>query len=94
MYPITARTELCQGLAAALSGLRAAVANHIARARHLEALLALIYNRITRMLLRLDRLALRWQAGTLPKPRPASRAPSQPKPPHRAPPPYRNPAPG
>ena len=44
MYPIPVTTALCQGLAAALSGLRATVANHIARAWHLEPLLALIYH--------------------------------------------------
>ena len=69
MYPIPVTTALCQGVAAALSGLRATVANHIARAWHLEPLLALIYHRLTRMALRLDRLTQRWQAGTLPKPR-------------------------
>ena len=85
MYPIPVTTALCQGLAAALSGLRATVANHIARAWHLEPLLALIYHRLTRMALRLDRLTQRWQAGTLPTPRlprPHAAAPksSRPKP--------------
>ncbi len=85
MYPIPVTTALCQGLAAALSGLRATVANHIARAWHLEPLLALIYHRLTRMALRLDRLTQRWQAGTLPKPRaPQTRSaptrPDSPKP--------------
>ena len=85
MYPIPVTTALCQGLAAALSGLRATVANHIARAWHLEPLLALIYHRLTRMALRLDRLTQRWQAGSLPKPRaaqprPASARPDSPRP--------------
>ncbi|MCC6719621.1 MAG: hypothetical protein IT555_17195 [Acetobacteraceae bacterium] len=68
---IPVATTLCQALAVTLSGVRATVANHIARARHLEPLLAFVYYRLTRMVLRLDRLAQRWQAGTLPKPRPS-----------------------
>ena len=88
MYPIPVTTALCQGLAAALSGLRATVANHIARAWHLEPLLALIYHRLTRMALRLDRLTQRWQAGTLPRPRHAPRPAAEARPRLKVPPIY------
>ncbi|MCC6718081.1 MAG: hypothetical protein IT555_09360 [Acetobacteraceae bacterium] len=70
---------------AILADLRAAIGTHLGRDRTYEAWLALAWQRIGRMSQRFQRLYHRWQAGTLPKPRP-SRAgqsrPERPKPPY------------
>lgn len=52
-----------------LTDLRAAIAVVAARDRTLTALLVLVWTRISRMGVRLERLIARWRAGTLPKPR-------------------------
>ncbi len=61
-----------------LSRLRALVAHHAARAGAMTALMVHVYNRLSRISHRFDRLAAHWQAGTLPRPRPsrAGTAPS------------------
>lgn len=74
---INATTSLGQAFAAILSGMRALLANHAPRQHHASGLVALVYTRITRMVVRLDALALRWRAGTLPGPRPRPGHPRQ-----------------
>ena len=79
---ITTTTPLGQNLADIVRGLCAVLRLHAARTGPLSALLSFIHNRIVRVVLRLDHLALCWQAGTLPTPRPARiRAPGIAKPP-------------
>ena len=67
-------------LAITLKEIIAAVANHTARIPALVPLSNLIVHRLNRTAHRFTRLFERWQAGTLPKPRPSragkSRAPS------------------
>ena len=70
-HPTPTRTELGAAWAMAIDGI-AAVVKHFAP--HLPALapvLAAILYRFPGVVARLDRLILRWQAGTLPKPRPS-----------------------
>ena len=80
-------TSLGQLFAQIIASLCTHVATGVAADRARAPLLSIVYYRLVRMLHRLDRLALRWQQGTLPKPRP-SRA-GQPRPA----PPQPNPAP-
>ena len=56
---------------AILAGLRAAIANHTVKDRPREALFVLAWTRIGRMANRFQALFARWQAGTLPAPRPS-----------------------
>jgi len=76
-------SPLAQRFAAPIGRIRETVAAHAAANRLLCALLCLVHARLGRMLQRLDRLALRWQAGRLPTPRPPlppRRNPGQPNP--------------
>ena len=61
---ITTATPIGQRLADTVRGLCAVIRFHAARTGPLSALLSFIHNRIVRVVLRLDRLALHWQAGT------------------------------
>ena len=54
---------------AILTDLRAAIAARAARDRALTVLLCAVWARVGRMAQRMERLFLRWKAGTLPKPR-------------------------
>jgi len=54
-----------------LAALRAAIAPVAARDRTRTALLVHVWSRLSRMATRFERLFARWQAGTLPKPRPS-----------------------
>ena len=54
-----------------LTGLRAAIGMHLDKDRSRETLFALVWNHIGRMANRFDALFSKWQAGTLPKPRPS-----------------------
>ena len=74
-------TALGQALTTIITGLRLALRLAATRVPALAPLLLLtIHNRLGRMVLRLDRLALQWQAGTLPKPRPARPQAAEPRP--------------
>jgi len=66
---IPATSALGRSFAAVLTGLCAMVAHHAARLRPMAPLLVLVHQRLVRIALRLDRLAQRWQANTLPRPR-------------------------
>ena len=63
-----------KNFATVLTNLRAAIAVVAARDRALTALLVLVWGRLSRMAVRLERLMARWQAGTLPGPRKARAA--------------------
>src|ERR1035437_7089914 len=54
-----------------LTGLRAVLAARAAKDRALTALLVLVWNRLSRMATRFERLIAHWRAGTLPSPRPS-----------------------
>ena len=56
---------------AILTNLRAAIAAKAARDRALTVMLCLVWARVARMGQRMERLFMRWKAGTLPKPRPS-----------------------
>ena len=67
----TALTSLGQRFAQIIAALCTLVAMGVAADRARAPLLSIVYYRLVRMLHRLDRLALRWQHGTLPKPGPS-----------------------
>ncbi|MCC6717161.1 MAG: hypothetical protein IT555_04695 [Acetobacteraceae bacterium] len=77
------QTSLAQALGDAITGICAMIAHFASRGHRDAALLALVHARLVRLVLRFDRLAQRWQANTLPPPRP-SRA-GQPRPAPAAP---------
>ena len=54
-----------------LTGLRAAIGMHLDKDRARDAIFVLVWHRIGRMANRFDALFAKWQAGTLPKPRPS-----------------------
>ncbi len=66
--------------------LQTTMGNHVTRHDLHGPLLVLVWNRLTRMFQRFERLVAQWRAGTLPKPRP-SRA-GQPRPTDRTPSPF------
>ena len=76
-----ASTALGQAFTTIATGLRLALRLAAARIPALAPLLLLIvHNRLGRMVLRLDRLALLWQEGRLPKPRPTRAPQAEPRP--------------
>ena len=78
MFIVPTTTEPGHRLAAIMAGMAAVVAHHVAGLRAISSalvpMLSLLTWRLGRVAQRLDRLMLRWQAGTLPQPRPV-RAP-------------------
>ena len=71
MFVLLATSDLGQAFAGIINGLCALLGHHAVRLRDRSVVLSLIHWRIARMVRRLDHLALRWQANTLPKPRPS-----------------------
>ena len=71
---IIATHPLVQRLAVTMSGIIAVLGVHSARAGALYPLFALVHRHLVHLVLRLDRLAQRWQAGGLPAPRPSRAA--------------------
>ncbi len=86
MFIVPTTTELGYRLAAIMAGMATVVANHVAGLRAISSalvpMLSLVTWRLGRIAQRLDRLVLRWHAGSLPQPRPAraSRAGAEPRP--------------
>ena len=74
MFIVPTTTEPGHRLAAIMAGMAAVVAHHVAGLRAISSalvpMLSLLTWRLGRIAQRLDRLMLRWQAGTLPRPRP------------------------
>ncbi|MCC6719774.1 MAG: hypothetical protein IT555_17970 [Acetobacteraceae bacterium] len=75
-------TALGGSWAIALDRLAAVLALHTARLPAIAALLAVAYYRLRQTILRLDRLARRWQANTLPAPRPGRAGQTRRRPAH------------
>lgn len=73
MFIVPTTTELGHRLAAIMAAMAVVVANHVAGLRAIGSalvpMLSLVTWRLGRIAQRLDRLMLRWQAGTLPRPR-------------------------
>ena len=65
------KTPLAQRLAPTIAGMRIAIANATILRPALMPFVTFLYNYLNRALFRLDRLALKWQANTLPKKRPS-----------------------
>ena len=85
IFPAT--SLLGQAFADILNGLCAMLGHYATQLRDRSVLLSLIHWRVSRMIRRLDHLALRWQANTLPKPKshPKSPRPNRPGQPPRLP---------
>ena len=70
-------TTLAGRLGSIIGGIGAKIGAHLARNRHLEPVLALVWRYLHRAAPRLERLIARWKAGKLtPRPRPARPAPN------------------
>ncbi len=77
IYKLTVVTTPATFLASLLATLQAHIAHHAAKDRVNGPMLLLVWSYLPRALLRFQRLYARWQAGTLPKPRPAQLCPAQ-----------------
>ena len=73
MFVLSATSALGQAFAVVINGVCTMLGLYAVKLRDRSVLLSDIHWRVARMLRRLDHLALRWQANTLPKPR--TRAP-------------------